>query len=628
MSIGSFSNPITGSNGDLVYNQIQSPNFVHGVSGWRIQRNGSAEFQNVIIPVGSGGAVTTFASTAPLSPHVGDIWYDTSNGLLEHQWNGTIWAPFQIGTGAIATGSITAALITANTITAGQIAANTITSGQIKAGTITGIYTGAAYFGQNMIQDPAFSSSLLNSVRTGDPVTNASWTLSGGTASVTSGTPAKRLALMPSTQPDFFCTPGEQFFMQVTATTSASAQVGIEINYNNGALSTISSTFSGTQTVSGSVTVPAGATSGYVRMFTFAASGSPTVTMSNPAIYIGQLLGPDYILNQNGYFLYAGVPSSTNLAASIANASGTDTLGNAYLPGMALYGPGNSTVNMGWTTTTKTSQPVLVLFPDSSFAYTGNAPFVTALNTNKGLATEFNQITVSSGNPPSTSAQSQIDMYSGSPDGTTSIPHISFFGGNTGTLMADIAPTGINITRGSGMQGAVPIVTTDTTDDTNANNGTQPMTQGWSIPANDAKVGTVYTVETSFDGVTGTASTGGLGFKPGLNGAIVTGGTSGGDTIGSALFGTNVGFTGNVRVKMVIKTTGVSGTADFFINGGATQNASATGTNNAFLSSQATAVTINTTTSNTLGIRSSWGSNIAGQTVTGHGSVFTRMGPG
>lgn len=44
-----FSNPIIGGGGALVYPAIKSPNFVTGVSGWRIAKNGSAEFSNVII---------------------------------------------------------------------------------------------------------------------------------------------------------------------------------------------------------------------------------------------------------------------------------------------------------------------------------------------------------------------------------------------------------------------------------------------------------------------------------------------------------------------------------------------------------------------------------------------------
>lgn len=41
-----FNNDIAGGNGALVRNQLISPNFVSGVSGWRIAKDGSVEFNN------------------------------------------------------------------------------------------------------------------------------------------------------------------------------------------------------------------------------------------------------------------------------------------------------------------------------------------------------------------------------------------------------------------------------------------------------------------------------------------------------------------------------------------------------------------------------------------------------
>ena len=70
-----FSHDIAGGDGDLVVSSVQSPNFVHGVSGWQIARDGSAEFQDVILPEGTSGAVVTFSSTAPANPKVGDLWF-------------------------------------------------------------------------------------------------------------------------------------------------------------------------------------------------------------------------------------------------------------------------------------------------------------------------------------------------------------------------------------------------------------------------------------------------------------------------------------------------------------------------------------------------------------------------
>ncbi len=44
-----FSNPITGGQGALIRPAIKSPNFVAGTTGWIIRRDGSAEFNDVVI---------------------------------------------------------------------------------------------------------------------------------------------------------------------------------------------------------------------------------------------------------------------------------------------------------------------------------------------------------------------------------------------------------------------------------------------------------------------------------------------------------------------------------------------------------------------------------------------------
>ena len=44
-----FQNPITGGQGALIRPAVKSPNYVPGVSGWTINRDGSAEFNNVTV---------------------------------------------------------------------------------------------------------------------------------------------------------------------------------------------------------------------------------------------------------------------------------------------------------------------------------------------------------------------------------------------------------------------------------------------------------------------------------------------------------------------------------------------------------------------------------------------------
>jgi len=69
-----FSHAPVGGQGNIVVDQIKSPNFQHGIQGWSINKDGSAEFQDVILPNG-GGSVVFFSATPPPNPNVGDIWF-------------------------------------------------------------------------------------------------------------------------------------------------------------------------------------------------------------------------------------------------------------------------------------------------------------------------------------------------------------------------------------------------------------------------------------------------------------------------------------------------------------------------------------------------------------------------
>lgn len=534
-----FQHDIAGGNGNLVVTAVKSPNFVHGVSGWSINRDGSAEFHTISIPAGSGGAVITFASTAPSSPHVGDIWYDTSNGLLEHQWNGSSWAPFQIGTGAIASGAITTPLIAnaaitnaliasaavgtaniangavtatqiaaaagilgtqlangtitgtqlntsvtarslggitttisgtapgspvtgdlwinsasgfqlnqwtgsawsalswnaanvlsaatitgsliaastitggniaagtitasniaagtitasqiaagtivgsliaanaittgliaagavtatqiaANTITAGNIAANTITAGQIAANSITeatlaawavdGVISQAAFHGLNMIPDPQFSNSGVSTARTSDPVTAGSWTLSGGQAqAVNSASAANILALMSSTAKPIWVNPGETYYYSVTVSRSGASVNQIGVQFLGSTTITKGTTAAGTNTLSGTFTIPAGWSQMYVRIFANTSATADTITWSSPVLQPATLFSPvitggtfngtNWIENSTGSFFYSGTPAANNLIQSESNTQGQDGSGNYFLSGNTSYVP-------------------------------------------------------------------------------------------------------------------------------------------------------------------------------------------------------------------------------------------------------------------------------------------------
>lgn len=106
---GGFSNPLVGGGGSLAYPSIHSPNFVHGSTGWSINKDGSAEFNNIVIRNGEvisgvfllyssatpalGNLVVAFAPIAGGTDAVGNIypqgfnwgvWSASTGALLNH----------------------------------------------------------------------------------------------------------------------------------------------------------------------------------------------------------------------------------------------------------------------------------------------------------------------------------------------------------------------------------------------------------------------------------------------------------------------------------------------------------------------------------------------------------------
>ena len=67
-----FSNPIVGGVDKLIRQAIQSPNFVAGVSGWSINKDGTAEFnQLTIVTSTSGAAILIYNGPAALGNLIG-----------------------------------------------------------------------------------------------------------------------------------------------------------------------------------------------------------------------------------------------------------------------------------------------------------------------------------------------------------------------------------------------------------------------------------------------------------------------------------------------------------------------------------------------------------------------------
>lgn len=82
-----FANPLIGGGGGLVYPSIHSPNYVPGVSGWSINKDGSAEFDDLVIRgtfEGTDWEITSaglfFYSGTPATGNLVGSWAQSAGG--------------------------------------------------------------------------------------------------------------------------------------------------------------------------------------------------------------------------------------------------------------------------------------------------------------------------------------------------------------------------------------------------------------------------------------------------------------------------------------------------------------------------------------------------------------------
>jgi hypothetical protein len=294
-----FKHDIAGGSGKLIIPALQSPNFIHGSTGWSVNSDGSAEFHNISIPAGSGGAVITFASTAPASPHVGDIWYDTSNGLLEHQWNGSVWAPFQIGSGAISSGAITGSLLNAS-VTARSLGGVTTT---ISATAPSSPVQGDLWVNStNGFQLEQYNGSAFVPISWNGADVISAGTITGATIAANTIAASNILANTITAA-------------QIAANTITAGQIA-------------AGTITGTQ-IAASVALSA-----------------PVITGGtiNGAVFNGT----NWIENSSGSFLYSGTPAANNLILAIVPATvANDGFGNNVpFAGTNIYDTTNKILNV------------------------------------------------------------------------------------------------------------------------------------------------------------------------------------------------------------------------------------------------------------------------------------------
>lgn len=255
----------------------------------------------------------------------------------------------------------------------------------------------------------------------------------------------------------------------------------------------------------------------------------------------GTIIGPDYIINTAGFFIYSSSPGAGSLIASITAASGVDGFGNSYSNGINAYpSVGSTTVFQG--------QQMAVGLNQVSTASTGfgfsvsnltnpefSSPGVFAGATPNGAHSSgpVAILDVITGRANNTDVAAEILMQSQATAGSPTNGLIQAAAGSVSlgynqTLIANdnigywlfgqvltVPPTatvtncnlwsalstnsvGISTAAlggaGSvGMQGAIPVTQADTTLITNtANTAYQALSKIWTVPANDVLTHTVY----------------------------------------------------------------------------------------------------------------------------------------
>jgi hypothetical protein len=301
------------------------------------------------------------------------------------------------------------------------------------------------------------------------------------------------------------------------------------------------------------------------------------------------IAGNTVVINGQGLIEYNGPVAINNVVTSDTPFAFIDSAGNSILPGVTVYGFDAAT-GSGYIAIQEWEGSI-IWYKASTMAGPWLAESVLQWNESTGFLIQ-----------DSSGFGIEIEALNG---------------GNV-TLIGESL---IGEKAASGFIGQLPIDQTDTSDNANANNGTQGLTIQYTIPANDAAIGTTYEIEVPFNGV---LEASGLAFKPALNTVSVV--TSVGDGVAGGFLAAGAGVTGWVKLMMRVMTLGVAGTVDYFIEGGIGQNA-LHASNSEVLSSQSTGMPFNTQIPNTLRVNSVWSAAVAGQTVTGHGSVFTRKGP-
>jgi hypothetical protein len=349
--------------------------------------------------------------------------------------------------------------------------------------------------------------------------------------------------------------------------------------------------------------------------------------------------GNRIVINGNGFFFYNGAPAAGNLIYSISLTGGTDSFGNVYYQGANSYdnqtNPQTVTRTVGNEFAAGTAYQMAgtggaapgAFFADGGTPGSGGSAAIVTSGTDGSGDTAMNiELASKDSATENFDASGPLMIVFGYLWLTNqAAPLTPTFSGSQIFSNSEGTPS---VETQNGFTGGIDATQSDDTSIANTNNGTVAATISWTIPENDAQVGTKYVIEAEFVGTSAPASPQTLGFKPILSTSVLT--TSNGDTIGGTALPVNTGFTGKIKCTVKVLSKGTSGTCNIFMEGGYAQEANlqaGSGTNFGFISSQITGHAINTTINNTIAIATVWGASSASQTVTVLGSTFTRKGP-
>jgi hypothetical protein len=156
-------------------------------------------------------------------------------------------------------------------------------------------------------------------------------------------------------------------------------------------------------------------------------------------VYVPFLFAGNTIINQNGIFVYNGVPGPGTLKASITGTAGTDDFGNPYTDNIAAYnqaGNGNNFIQIAVNPTT--GIPFLVLEVPNNPTNVAGEPQVNASTINAGAVNEQAQINVTSGFETAQGAAgaATVQTVSRSNDGTVA-SLVNLIGDVTDTTLPD-----------------------------------------------------------------------------------------------------------------------------------------------------------------------------------------------